>query len=100
MALGDAPTPVRAWCQWAPVVWDVVARGDPAGPEAAMATRRWARAAVAAAVGVLLTATSGGAAAVAAPAAPRDGVAAVIASYQARSPSSWPTSTSPAWPWR
>jgi CubicO group peptidase (beta-lactamase class C family) len=51
-----------------------------------MATRRSARAAVAAAVGVLLTTTSGGAAAVATPAAPRDGVAAVIASYQARIP--------------
>jgi CubicO group peptidase (beta-lactamase class C family) len=50
-----------------------------------MATRRSARAAVAAAVGVLL-ATSGGAAAVAAPDAPRDGVSAVIASYQARIP--------------
>jgi CubicO group peptidase (beta-lactamase class C family) len=51
-----------------------------------MATRRLARAAVAAAVGVALTTTSGGAAAVATPAAPRDGVAAVIASYQARIP--------------
>jgi hypothetical protein len=51
-----------------------------------MATRRSARAAVAAAVGVLLTTPWGGAAAVAGPAAPRDGVAAVIASYQARIP--------------
>jgi len=51
-----------------------------------MATRRSARAAVAAAVGVLLAATSGGATAVAAPAGQRDGVAGVIASYQARIP--------------
>ena len=51
-----------------------------------MATRRSARAAVSVALGVLLTTTSGGAAAVAAPAAQRDGVAAVIASYQAQIP--------------
>ncbi len=51
-----------------------------------MATRRSARAAVAAVVGVLLATMSGGVAAVAAPARQRDGVAAVIASYQARIP--------------
>ena len=51
-----------------------------------MATRRSARAAVAVTVGVLLATVSGGAAAVAAPAAQRDGVAAVIASYQAKIP--------------
>ena len=51
-----------------------------------MAARSSARAAVAAVVGVLLTVTSGGAAAVAAPAGQRDGVAAVIAGYQARIP--------------
>ena len=51
-----------------------------------MATRRSAGAALAAALGVLLTTTSGGAAAVAASAAQRDGVAAVIASYQVRIP--------------
>jgi hypothetical protein len=56
-------------------------------PEVAMATRRSARAAVAAAVGFLLMAMSGGTAAVAAPEAERDGVAGVIASYQARFPS-------------
>ncbi|MGH3464363.1 MAG: serine hydrolase domain-containing protein [Kribbellaceae bacterium] len=49
-------------------------------------TRGSARAAVAAVVGVLLTAMSGSMAAVAAPADPPDGVAAVIASYQARIP--------------
>src|SRR2546421_388920 len=48
-----------------------------------MATRRSARAAVAAAVGVFLAMTWGGAAAVA---GPGDGVAAVIASYRARIP--------------
>ncbi|HEU4426517.1 MAG TPA: serine hydrolase domain-containing protein, partial [Pilimelia sp.] len=51
-----------------------------------MARRRSARAAVAAAVGVLLTTMSGGAPAVAVPAVQRDGVAAVIARYQARIP--------------
>ena len=51
-----------------------------------MATRRSARAAVAVALAVLLTLTSGAAAAVAAPAAPRDGAAAVIARYQAKIP--------------
>jgi CubicO group peptidase (beta-lactamase class C family) len=52
-----------------------------------MATRRSARAAVAAAVGVLLTTTtSGGVGVGAAQAHQRDGVAAVIASYQARIP--------------
>ena len=51
-----------------------------------MATCRLARAAVAAALAVLLTTTSGGAATVAAPDTQRDGVAAVIASYQAKIP--------------
>ena len=52
-----------------------------------MATRSLARAAVVAAVGVLLTTTSGGVVASAAtPAAQRDGVAAVVAAYQARIP--------------
>ena len=51
-----------------------------------MATRRSVRAAVAAGVGVLLAMTWGGAAAVAVPAAPGDGVAAVIESYRARIP--------------
>lgn len=51
-----------------------------------MASRRTARAAVALAAGVLLTTTAVGAGAVAAPAAPREGVAAVIASYQAKIP--------------
>jgi CubicO group peptidase (beta-lactamase class C family) len=53
---------------------------------APMAMRRSAGAALAAAVGLLLTTTSGGVAAVAAPAAQRDGVAAVIASYQVKIP--------------
>jgi CubicO group peptidase (beta-lactamase class C family) len=52
----------------------------------AVATRRSVRAAIAAAVGVLLAAMSGGAAAVAVPAAQRDGVAAIIAKYQAQIP--------------
>jgi CubicO group peptidase (beta-lactamase class C family) len=51
-----------------------------------MAARRSARAAVAVALGVLLATASGGAAAVATPAAQRDGAAAVIAYYQARIP--------------
>ncbi len=51
-----------------------------------MAMRRSAGAALAAAVGLLLATTSGGVAAVAAPAAQRDGVAAVIASYQVKIP--------------
>jgi hypothetical protein len=50
-----------------------------------MATRRSVGTAVAAALGVLLAMMSGGTAAVAAPDA-RDGVAAVIASYQVRIP--------------
>ena len=52
-----------------------------------MVARRSARAAVSVVLGVLLTTTSGGAAAVAAPTAQPDGVAEVIARYQARSPS-------------
>ncbi len=51
-----------------------------------MATRRRVRATVIAAVGILLITTSGGAVAAAAPTAQRDGVAEVIASYQARIP--------------
>jgi CubicO group peptidase (beta-lactamase class C family) len=51
-----------------------------------MSTRRSARSAVAAAVGVLLMTMSGGATAMAAPPARPDGVATVIASYQARIP--------------
>ena len=51
-----------------------------------MATRRSARAVVSIALGVLLTTTSGGAGAVAAPGAQRDGVAAVIARWQAQIP--------------
>ena len=51
-----------------------------------MATRRSARAAVAATVGVLLTMIPGGASALAARSAAPDGVAAVIASYQTRIP--------------
>jgi len=51
-----------------------------------MATRRSGRAAIAVAVGVLLTTTLGGTTAVAAPATRSDGVAAVIADYQARIP--------------
>src|SRR5262245_50736575 len=51
-----------------------------------MAPRRSARAVVAAAVVILLTTTSGGAAAVAAPTSQRDGVAGVIASYEAKIP--------------
>jgi CubicO group peptidase (beta-lactamase class C family) len=51
-----------------------------------MTTRRPVRAVIAAAFGVLLTTMSGGATAVAAPPARRDGVAAVVASYQALIP--------------
>jgi CubicO group peptidase (beta-lactamase class C family) len=51
-----------------------------------MATRRSAREAVAAAVGVLLTTTTSGGVGAGAPPHQRDGVAAVIASYQARIP--------------
>jgi CubicO group peptidase (beta-lactamase class C family) len=51
-----------------------------------MARRRLACAAVAAAAGLLVATTSGASAAVAVPAVQRDGVAGVIASYQARIP--------------
>ena len=52
-----------------------------------MATRSFARAAVVAAVGMLLTTTSGGVVGSAAtPAAKSDGVAAIVAGYQARIP--------------
>lgn len=51
-----------------------------------MVARKWVRAGVAAAVGVLLTTPSAGVAAAAATAAQRDGAAAVIASYQVKIP--------------
>src|SRR4029453_760186 len=65
---GDPPTAVRVcWQRARPVAGCRLSRATPAGTGAAMATRGWARAAAAAAVGVLLAATPG-AAAVSAPA--------------------------------